>query len=219
MLPVIKSSAQDLSIRDDLYAVAGLFFSNGLLEEAKVEAGRMIETLLPYVKRGVPVIGLEPSCLLTLRDEYLSLLPGENSSLLAENAFMFEEFLANELQAGKLNLNLQAIEAKQILLHGHCHQKAFAVLSPVQKVLGLIPGLEVKTIDSSCCGMAGSFGYEAEHYEVSMQMGELSLFPAIKEANNASLIVADGTSCRSQIQHGTSKEALHVARVLQMALV
>ena len=195
------------------------FFSNGLLEEAKVEAGRMIETLLPYVKRGVPVIGLEPSCLLTLRDEYLSLLPGENSSLLAENAFMFEEFLANELQAGKLNLNLQAIEAKQILLHGHCHQKAFAVLSPVQKVLGLIPGLEVKTIDSSCCGMAGSFGYEAEHYEVSMQMGELSLFPAIKEANNASLIVADGTSCRSQIQHGTSKEALHVARVLQMALV
>jgi len=219
MLPVIKSSAQDLSIRDDLYAVAGLFFSNGLLEEAKVEAGRMIETLLPYVKRGVPVIGLEPSCLLTLRDEYLSLLPGENSSLLAENAFMFEEFLANELQAGKLNLNLQAIEAKQILLHGHCHQKAFAVLSPVQKVLGLIPGLEVKTIDSSCCGMAGSFGYEAEHYEVSMQMGELSLFPAIKEANNDSLIVADGTSCRSQIQHGTSKEALHVARVLQMALV
>ena len=195
------------------------FFSNGLLEEAKVEAGRMIETLLPYVKRGVPVIGLEPSCLLTLRDEYLSLLPGENSSLLAENAFMFEEFLANELQAGKLNLNLQAIEAKQILLHGHCHQKAFAVLSPVQKVLGLIPGLEVKTIDSSCCGMAGSFGYEAEHYEVSMQMGELSLFPAIKEANNDSLIVADGTSCRSQIQHGTSKEALHVARVLQMALV
>lgn len=195
------------------------FFSNGLLEEAKVEAGRMIETLLPYVKRGVPVIGLEPSCLLTLRDEYLSLLPGENSSLLAENAFMFEEFLANELQAGKLNLNLQAIEAKQILLHGHCHQKAFAVLSPVQRVLGLIPGLEVKTIDSSCCGMAGSFGYEAEHYEVSMQMGELSLFPAIKEANNDSLIVADGTSCRSQIQHGTSKEALHVARVLQMALV
>lgn len=194
------------------------FFSNGLLEEAKVEAGRMLETLLPYVKRGVPVIGLEPSCLLTLRDEYLSLLPGEDSSLLADNAFMFEEFLANEHQAGRLNLNLQAIEAKQILLHGHCHQKAFAVLSPVQKVLGLIPELEVKTIDSSCCGMAGSFGYEAEHYEVSMQMGELSLFPAVKDASSDSLIVADGTSCRSQIQHGTAREALHVARVLQMAL-
>jgi len=194
------------------------FFSNGLLDEARVEANRMIETLLPYVKRGVPVVGLEPSCLLTLRDEYLALLPGEESRILSENAFLFEEFLANEEANGKLNLKLNPIANKQALLHGHCHQKAFAALSPVQQVLGLIPELEVNTIDSSCCGMAGSFGYEAEHYEVSMQMAELSLFPAIKDDSGDSIIVSDGTSCRSQIQHGTGREAVHVARVLQMAL-
>ena len=193
------------------------FFSNGLLDEAKIEAQRMLGALKPYIEKGMPIIGLEPSCLLTLRDEYLALLPGEDTRRLAKQAFMFEEFLANELDAGRLNLPLQALNHKKALLHGHCHQKAFSVLSPVNKILALIPGLEVKTIDSSCCGMAGSFGYEAEHYEVSMQMGALSLFPAI-DADAESLIVADGTSCRAQIKHGTEREALHVARVLQMAL-
>lgn len=194
------------------------FFSNGLLEEARVEANRMIDALLPYVSRGVPVVGLEPSCLLTLRDEYLALLPGENTQTLSDNAYLFEEFLAKEKEAGKLSLDLNPIATKQALLHGHCHQKAFAAMTPVQQVLALIPELTVKTIDSSCCGMAGSFGYEVEHYDVSMQMAELSLFPAIKADSADSIIVADGTSCRSQIQHGTGREALHVARVLQMAL-
>ncbi len=194
------------------------FFSNGLLDEARIEANRMIETLLPYVKRGVPVVGLEPSCLLTLRDEYLSLMPGEDTRILSENAYLFEEFIAKEKLDGKLNLQLNPIENKQALLHGHCHQKAFAAMSPVQEVLGLIPELKVETIDSSCCGMAGSFGYEKEHYKVSMQMADLSLFPAINNDSGDSIIVADGTSCRSQIQHGTGREAVHVARVLQMAL-
>ncbi len=194
------------------------FFSNGLLDEARVEAKRMIEALLPYVKRGVPVVGLEPSCLLTLRDEYLGLLPGEDTRILSENAYLFEEFLAKEKLEGKLDLKLNPITSKQALLHGHCHQKAFAAMSPVQEVLSLIPDLKVKTIDSSCCGMAGSFGYEKEHYEVSMQMAGLSLFPTINNDQGGSIIVADGTSCRSQIQHGTGREALHVARVLQMAL-
>lgn len=194
------------------------FFSNGLLDEARVEAKRMIEALLPYVKRGVPVVGLEPSCLLTLRDEYLALLPGEDTRILSENAYLFEEFLAKEKLEGKLDLKLNPITSKQALLHGHCHQKAFAAMSPVQEVLSLIPDLKVKTIDSSCCGMAGSFGYEKEHYEVSMQMAGLSLFPTINNDQGGSIIVADGTSCRSQIQHGTGREALHVARVLQMAL-
>jgi len=147
----------------------------------------------------------------------LALIPGEETSRLSEQAFMFEEFLASELESGQLNLPLQAIENKRALLHGHCHQKAFSVLSPVSKVLSLIPDLEVSTIESSCCGMAGSFGYEAEHYEVSMQMGELDLFPAIRQDED-SIVVADGTSCRAQIQHGTGREAMHVARVLQMAL-
>ena len=193
------------------------FFSNGLLDEARIEAQRMIDALLPYAKRGIPIVGLEPSCLLTLRDEYLALLPGEATQKLADSALLFEEFLAQELDEGRLKLALKALPHKNALLHGHCHQKAFSVMSPVTKVLGLIPELEVETIDSSCCGMAGSFGYEAEHYETSLQMAELSLFPAIR-ADEQALLVADGTSCRAQIEHGTSRKALHVARVLEMAL-
>jgi Fe-S oxidoreductase len=178
----------------------------------------MIDALQPFVERGVPIVGLEPSCLLTLRDEYISLIPGASSKALAENAFLFEEFLAREQAAGRLQLDLKPIASKRALLHGHCHQKAFAAMSAVEQVLALIPDLEVETIDSSCCGMAGSFGYEAEHYDISMQMGSLSLFPAIQAAGDEALIIADGTSCRSQIEHGTGRQALHVARVLQMAL-
>ena len=194
------------------------FFSAGLLDEARVEVSRMLDTLMPYVERGVPIIGLEPSCLLTLRDEYKALLPGNDTNELADNAFLLEEFLAAEQDKGRLQLKLKALPVKQALLHGHCHQKAFAVMTPVQKVLSLIPQLKVETIDSSCCGMAGSFGYEKEHYELSMQMGSLSLFPAIEDAPADTLIIADGTSCRGQIEHGTGRQAVHVARVLQMAL-
>ncbi len=194
------------------------FFSSGLLDEAKVEVTRMLDTLMPFVERGVPIIGLEPSCLLTLRDEYVALMPGADTEALAESSFLLEEFLAAEHDAGRLNLKLKAIASKQALLHGHCHQKAFAVMSPVQKVLSLIPELQVNTIDSSCCGMAGSFGYEKEHYDSSMQMGALSLFPAVKEADQDVLLIADGISCRGQISHGTGRQALHVVRALEMAL-
>ena len=178
----------------------------------------MMQALKPFVQRGIPIVGLEPSCLLTLRDEYLALYPGPEAEQLAENSFMLEEFLARELDAGKLDLKLQALGTKRALLHGHCHQKAFAVLSPVQRILELIPELKVETIDSSCCGMAGSFGYEKEHYDASMSMGSLSLFPAIDKEDPDTLIIADGTSCRGQIEHGTGRAPLHVARVLQMAL-
>jgi Fe-S oxidoreductase len=156
--------------------------------------------------------------LLTLRDEYQALFPGEEASVLADNAFLFEEFLLHEHQAGRLPLALKPLPHKQALVHGHCHQKAFAVMGAVRQVLEFIPDLNVELIESSCCGMAGSFGYEAEHYDTSMAMANLSLIPAIAEANSETLIVADGTSCRSQIQHGSGREALHVARVLQMAL-
>ncbi|MCG8415722.1 MAG: FAD-binding protein [Pseudomonadales bacterium] len=194
------------------------FFSNGLLDEARVEAQRTLAALQPFIERGVPVVGLEPSCLLTLRDEYLALIPGASTEALANNAFLFEEFLWQQQETGTLDLNLNSIEARNILIHGHCHQKAFAVMGSVEKLLKLIPGVNVSTIDSSCCGMAGSFGYEAEHYEDSMAMAELSLLPALEVASEDSLIVADGTSCRSQIKHGSGRDALHVARVLQMAL-
>ena len=148
---------------------------------------------------------------MTLRDEYGVLLPG--TELLAKNAFLFEEFLARE--PGTLKLKPLG---REVLLHGHCHQKAFDLMPAVQKVLGMIPGLKVNLVEASCCGMAGSFGYEAEHYAVSMKMGELSLLPTLRKASRETLIVADGTSCRHQIRDGAGREAVHVARVLEQAL-
>jgi FAD/FMN-containing dehydrogenase/Fe-S oxidoreductase len=194
------------------------FLASGLVDEAKAEARRMIDTLKPYVERGVPVIGLEPSCLLGLRDEFLSMLPGVESAELALNAFLLEEFIAREIENGRFHLKLKPLPQKKALLHGHCHQKAFAVMPDVCKVLALVPGLEVETIESSCCGMAGSFGYEAAHYGVSMKMAEMSLLPKVRGASADTLIVADGTSCRHQIQDGAQREAVHVARVLAAAL-
>jgi Fe-S oxidoreductase len=195
------------------------FLAAGLVDEARLEARRVIETLKPYVDRGVPVIGLEPSCLLGLHDEFLSMLPGVESAELALNAFLLEEFLAREHQAGRLGLKLQPLREKKALLHGHCHQKAFDAMPAVRKALELVPGLEVEAIESSCCGMAGAFGYEAGHYDVSMKMAELALLPRVRKAGADELIVADGTSCRHQIRDGSGRSAMHVARVLERALV
>jgi FAD/FMN-containing dehydrogenase/Fe-S oxidoreductase len=193
------------------------FLSAGLVDEAKAEARRTLDTLMPFVERGVAIVGLEPSCLLSLRDEFLSYGYGDAACKLAASAFLFEEFLASEHAAGRLDLALGTLTQKKALLHGHCHQKAFDAVRPIEAVLRWIPGLEVATIESSCCGMAGSFGYEAEHYDASTAMAELSLLPAVRGAGDA-LIVADGTSCRHQIADGAQAEAWHVARVLAAAL-
>jgi FAD/FMN-containing dehydrogenase/Fe-S oxidoreductase len=195
------------------------FLAVGMVDEARKEARRVIEILKPYAERGVPVIGLEPSCLLTLRDEYLVLGLGDDEvGVVAERADLFEEFLADELDAGRLRLPLRALPDARALLHGHCHQKAFAAMPAVQRVLEQIPGLQVESVESSCCGMAGAFGYESAHYDISMKMGEASLLPKVRSASPSTLIVADGTSCRHQIRDGAGREALHVARVLQRAL-
>ncbi|HXO69032.1 MAG TPA: FAD-binding oxidoreductase, partial [Bradyrhizobium sp.] len=136
---------------------------------------------------------------------------------VSAHAFLFEEFLVREAEAGRLQLPLRAI-ADKALVHGHCHQKSFGAFKPVEQVLRLIPGLQVETVESSCCGMAGAFGYGADTHEVSMQMAEASLLPAIRRADAKTLVVADGTSCRHQIADGTERTALHVARVLAMSL-
>ncbi len=194
------------------------FLAAGLVDEARVEAQRMLDALRPFVDRGVPIVGLEPSCLLTLRDEFLVMgLDGEIGPT-AERALLFEEFLADEADAGRLRLVLAPLQAQTALLHGHCHQKAFDAMPAVRKVLGMIPGLKVQTVDSGCCGMAGSFGYEAEHFAVSMKMAEQALLPAVRKAGPATIVVADGTSCRHQIHDGARRKALHVALVLQMSL-
>jgi Fe-S oxidoreductase len=186
------------------------FLSVGLVDEAKREARRMIEALGPYVQRGVPIVGLEPSCLFSLRDEFPVLVGDE----LAKGSYLFEELLA--AKPGKLKFREMK---RDVLLHGHCHQKAFDAMPAVEKVLGMVPGLKVSTVQTSCCGMAGSFGYEAEHYDVSITMAELALLPAIRNSSGETLLVADGTSCRHQIADGTGRAAVHVARLLEQALL
>jgi len=194
------------------------FLAAGMVDRAKAEAQRLLAAVEPYVGRGVEVVGLEPSCLLTLRDEFKSMLPGGETDALAESALLFEEFLAREHEAGRLALPLKPLAEKRALLHGHCHQKAFGAMPAVQRALSLVPELKVETIESSCCGMAGSFGYEADHYAVSMKMAELALLPKIRAAGEDTLLVADGTSCRHQIADGASRRAVHVAQVLARAL-
>uniref|UniRef100_UPI0018ED3FFE FAD-binding and (Fe-S)-binding domain-containing protein n=1 Tax=Ralstonia sp. ASV6 TaxID=2795124 RepID=UPI0018ED3FFE len=178
------------------------FLAAGLVDEAKAEARRTLDALRPYLERGVAIVGLEPSCLLSMRDEFLTYGYGDAARQLADHAFLFEEFLVRERKAGRLSLQLKALDAPEALVHGHCHQKAFDAFTPVQTVLGWIPGLKVLTVESSCCGMAGSFGYEAEHYAASQAMAELSLLPAVRERAAGAIVVADGTSCRHQIKDG-----------------
>jgi Fe-S oxidoreductase len=193
------------------------FLSAGLVDNARAELDRLVAAYAPFAARGVPIVGLEPSCLLTLRDELLSLRTDDAARSVSAHALLFEEFLVGEAEAGRLQLPLRPI-AEKALVHGHCHQKSFGAFKPVEQVLRLIPDLNVETIESSCCGMAGAFGYGADTYEVSMQMAELSLLPAIRRADAQTLIVADGTSCRHQIADGAERAALHVARVLAMSL-
>ncbi len=193
------------------------FLAVGQVEQAKREMERTVAALSPYVMRGVPVIGLEPSCLFSFRDEVPALLKGDAVDALAGQALLLEEFLAREQQEGRLKLPLGPLR-KKALLHGHCHQKAFDAMGAVESVLKLIPELSVETVESSCCGMAGSFGYAASTIDVSLKMGELSLLPAVRKAPGDTLIVADGTSCRHQIHDGSGRQAAHVARVLAMSV-
>jgi len=193
------------------------FLSAGLVDNARAELDRLVETYAPFAARGVPIVGLEPSCLLTLRDELLSLRSDDAAKSVSAQALLFEEFLVSEAEAGQLQLPLGPVAAKA-LVHGHCHQKSFGAFKAVEQVLRLVPGLDVETIESSCCGMAGAFGYGADTYQASIDMAELSLLPAIRRADAATLIVADGTSCRHQIKDGAERGALHVACVLAMSL-
>ncbi|MEO5671616.1 MAG: FAD-linked oxidase C-terminal domain-containing protein [Ramlibacter sp.] len=195
------------------------YLSSGMVEEARAKAREVVESLLPFAERGIAIVGLEPSCLLTLRDEMLTMGLGAPAQLIAQHALLLEEFLARESLAGRLEAlkhRLRPLD-KRVLLHGHCHQKAFAAVTPIVEVLKLIPGVQPELVETSCCGMAGSFGYEAAHYDISMQMAELSLLPTIRKYPGA-IVIADGTSCRHQIRDGAQREAVHAAVLLAAQL-
>ena len=201
------------------YCCGRTFMSTGMMDQAKASAKELLDVLMPITQQGIPIIGLEPSCVLSLRDEYLVMGLGysaEELNQLANNSKLFEEFLFEEHQQGRLHLKL--IEAKNtIQVHGHCHQKAMDTVKPLLDLLAIIPKANIQMIETSCCGMAGSFGYEVEHLEVSKQMAELSLLPIIRNQPDA-IVVANGVSCRHQIHDGSEKNALHVAQVLAMHL-
>ena len=192
------------------------FLAAGLVEDARQELARTLAALAPFIERGVPIVGLEPSCLLTFRDEALVL--GFEREAGDARFVLFEELIAGAAADSGLDLHLRPLPARRALLHGHCHQKAFGVMPALESTLRLVPDLEVETIASSCCGMAGAFGYEAANHDTSMAMGELNLLPAVRAADRHTIIVAGGTSCRHQIADGTAREARHVATVLEQAL-
>ena len=192
------------------------FLAAGLVDDARQELARTLAALAPFIERGVPIVGLEPSCLLTFRDEALVL--GFEREAGDARFVLFEELIAGAAADSDLDLRLRPLPARRALLHGHCHQKAFGVMPALESTLRLVPDLEVETVASSCCGMAGAFGYEAANYKTSMAMGELDLLPAVRAADRNTVIVAGGTSCRHQIADGTAREARHVATVLEQAL-
>ncbi len=191
------------------------YLANGMVDQARDKARQLLAALKPFAEQGVAIVGLEPSCLLTLRDEYAVLGLGADADLIARHSLLLEEFLARELKAGRLESLRQRLGSinQPILVHGHCHQKAMGLVPDLMEIVRLLPGAAPRLIETSCCGMAGSFGYEREHHDWSMKMAELSLLPALRSSPDA-LIVADGTSCRHQIHDGSQRHAIHVASLL-----
>ena len=195
--------------------------SKGLLDDAKALATKNVTLLKDVISENTPLVGIEPSAILTFRDEYPDLVDDnllEDARKLAKNTFMVEEFLAKEIDAKRIDKSLFTSEKRLIKLHGHCQQKSLSSLVPAKKALSLPNNYEVQLIPSGCCGMAGSFGYEKEHFELSNQVGELVLFPTIRQQPDEVIIAASGTSCRHQIHDGTGRTALHAVEILHAAL-
>lgn len=193
------------------------YLAQGMVEQARAEAHRLVDSLLPHVQAGRVVIGLEASCVLGLRDDAQALGLGETAALVGKSVLLLEEFLARESTAKRLHLPLQALPAGETLIHGHCHQKAVGAMKAMRRVLKLIPGHDFSILEAGCCGMAGTFGIEAEHAALSSQMAEQALLPALREKPQAR-VVANGFSCRHQMRAHGDARAQHLALLLRAAL-
>ncbi|MDG2081723.1 MAG: FAD-linked oxidase C-terminal domain-containing protein [Bacteroidales bacterium] len=203
------------------YESARTYLSKGLVLKAKNIANQNIAMLSNIVSKDKPLVGIEPSAILALRDEYIDLADDdkrEKAKVLAENSYMLEEFLMQEMELGHISKDQFTNSQRKIKLHGHCHQKALASTSPTKFVLNFPSNYTAEEIPSGCCGMAGSFGFEKEHYNLSMEIGEMVLFPAVRKTDENTLIVASGTSCRHQIKDGTGRRSYHPVEVLHDAL-
>jgi len=193
--------------------------ANGLVEQAKTEALRMLSVLLPHAEAGRSIIGIEPACLLAIRDDYLYLGLGKEADTVAKKAILFEEFIVREMKANKFNLNFKALNTNNVplMVHGHCHQKAVGAMKSMRKILKKIPDLKFELIESTCCGMAGSFGIEKEHADIAMQMAEQSLLPALRK-NPSARVLTNGFSCSHQIKEGVNRSSIHLATLLREAM-
>lgn len=194
------------------------YLASGMVREAGEEARRTLSVIAPYAQRGVPIVGLEPSCLFGFRDEIPSILKDDAAQAVAQQTMTLAQFIARENRDENWSLKFSPTSYRRALVHGHCHEKSFDAFNDVLEVLRMVPELDVEAVQSSCCGMAGSFGYAAEHYEVSMKMAEASLLPAVRAADADTVVVADGTSCRHQIADGASRNAVHLVQVLADAV-
>jgi len=198
------------------------WLSKGLVREAKKIVNRNIGLLSPLISAETPLIGIEPSAILTFRDEYIDLADDgqfEKAKAMSKNVFLVDEFIAREIANGNITKDLFTKEKKTIQLHGHCQQKALSSVAASVSMLSLPENYTVETIPSGCCGMAGSFGYEKEHYDLSMKIGEMVLFPTVRSQAADTIIAAPGTSCRHQVKDGTGRKALHTVEVLYEALL
>ncbi len=213
---VLEPAADDGEPRRPL-CCGRTYLSLGQVEDARREARRLQAALRPALAAGMPVVGLEPSCILSLRDDHLKLGLGPEAEALAKQVYLFEEFIAREHDRKRLDLKLKPQGAGKVLVHGHCHQKAVGAMKSLRKTLRLIPELEFEFVEASCCGMAGHFGLEAEHAEISLAMAEQDLLPALRAAPG-SPVLANGFSCRRQMAEGSGRAALHVAVLLRDAL-
>jgi FAD/FMN-containing dehydrogenase/Fe-S oxidoreductase len=218
VVKVLAHLGYDVELSDNVESGRS-YISKGMLNEAKELVNENVGRLKDQVLGELPVVGIEPSAILSFRDEYIDLAEDKESAKnLARNTFLFEEFIENELAAGRIDKSLFKPVAKTIKYHGHCHQKALSSMTPLHTTLGLIPEAKIEQIPSGCCGMAGSFGYEKEHYDLSMEIGELVLFPAVRDLPEGAILVAPGTSCRHQIKDGTKAKSYHPAEVLWESL-
>lgn len=211
--------ARDESAEEGPLCCGRTSLAHGLVDKAKQQAARVLKTLQPYAQAGLPIIGLEPACLLAIRDDYRFLGLGETADKVASNAVLFEEFIAKEHSAKRMQLDFKRLShrSEPTLVHGHCHQKAVGAMKSMRKVLKLIPDFKFELIESACCGMAGSFGLEAEHMEDSLAMAEQSLLPSIRNQPGAH-IIANGFSCRHQISENTGRQPAHIAVLLHESI-
>jgi Fe-S oxidoreductase len=200
---------------------ARTYLSKGLIREAKKLVNEQIQIFGDLIDASTPLVGIEPSAILGFRDEFIALAEEQHKSIarkIAKHALLFEEWFMQEADNGKIRQDQFTSEKKNIKVHGHCHQKSIASMTPTKRALSFPEHYEARLIPSGCCGMAGSFGYEQEHYDVSMKIGELVLFPSIRELKDEMVVAASGTSCRHQMHDGTGKKSFHPAEILYNAL-